>query len=330
MEKAIAKEHGSYENLNGGTIDYALMIMTGKPSFRYNLLNEEIQVSIADNLFWLKVRDFAQKGFFLGGGTLPEDEIPFQYRLIGGRHAYAILDVLELDGNKLLLLKDPRGASEWSGEWSADSLNWTSRLRAITLQRLSRMSSRGQPFRKTVENFFNKGHQNIFFISWEEFIKCFEVLFASVSLDDWNKVEINDEWKEGRAGGSTMNMRTVLNSPQYLLHVPKEMEVFCLLTHLIDPSIRALTRIGFEIHKYNGKLIGEHGFKPNLVVIGRYSAERSISLNCVLKEGDYLVLVTTYEPDKYGKFIFTMWYPREEGKENVKLDLIKLQLEASS
>jgi hypothetical protein len=96
--------------------------MTGKPSFRYNFLNEELQVSIADNSFWFKVRDFAQKEFFLGGGTLPDDEIPIQYRSIDGRHTYAILDALELDGHKLLLLKDPRGVSEWAGEWSADSI----------------------------------------------------------------------------------------------------------------------------------------------------------------------------------------------------------------
>jgi hypothetical protein len=151
-----------------------------------------------------------------------------------------------------------------------------------------------------------------------------------VNPDDWNTVEVNGEWKEGRAGGSTMNMECVVKSPQYLLHIPKEMEVFCLLTHLIDPSIRILAKIGFEIYKYSGRLIGESGHKSNLIAIGRYSAERSISLNCVLKEGDYLVLVTPFEPDKYGEYIFTMWHPREEGRENIKLKLMKLQTKAIS
>eukprot|EP00826_Nyctotherus_ovalis_P016148 TRINITY_DN14654_c0_g1_i4.p1 TRINITY_DN14654_c0_g1~~TRINITY_DN14654_c0_g1_i4.p1 ORF type:complete len:309 (+),score=55.75 TRINITY_DN14654_c0_g1_i4:78-1004(+) len=278
------------------------MIMTGKPSFRYNFSNEEIKMSIADNSFWLKVRDFAREGFFLGGGTLPENEIPVEYRSIDGRHAYAILHALELGDNKLLLLKDPRGVSEWVGEWSAGSINWNSRMQAMTLQKLGGMSAGGRSFRNAVETFFNKGSQNIFFVSWEEFIKCFEVLFASVNLDGWNTVKSRGEWKEDCMGKFFVDIKDALNYPQYLLRVPKEVEVFCLLTHLIEPSIKTHTKIGFEIHRFNGKLIGEGGFVPNLVGIGKYSAERNISLNCVLEEGEYLVLIAAYELSQYREF----------------------------
>ena len=111
IEKAIAKEYGGYKNINGGAIDYGLMMMTGKPSFRYNLLTEELQLSITDNSFWNKIIGFINKGFLLGSGTLPEEEILMKYRTITGRHAYAILDAFELDGNKLLQLKDPKGTT---------------------------------------------------------------------------------------------------------------------------------------------------------------------------------------------------------------------------
>lgn len=305
------------------------MIMTGKPSFRYNFLSKEIQVSIADNSFWLKVRDFAREGFFLGGGTLPEDEIPPQHRSIGGRHAYAVLHALELDGNKLLLLKDPRGVSEWTGEWSAGSINWNSRLQTMALQKLGQMGPqctssefKRRQLTKTVEEFFNKGTQNIFFVSWEEFIKCFEVLFASVSLDDWNMMKVRDEWKKDCAGRLALDLKDTFNCPQYLLKVPKDVEVFCLLTHLIEPSVKTHMKIGFEIHRFNGKLIGEGGFVPNLAAIGKYSAERNISLNCVLEEGEYLVLIATYEPNQYGEFEFAMWYPKER---SIALELIKVE-----
>ncbi len=35
-----------------------------------------------------------------------------------------------------------------------------------------------------------------------------------------------------------------------------------------------------------------------------------ISLNCVLDKGQYVVLLSTYDPDQFGKFSFTLWYPK--------------------
>ena len=135
MEKAIAKEYGGYDNLDGGGIDYALMTITGNPAFRYNLLNEEILLQIVDNSFWIKLLEFVNKGFMLGGGTLPQEEIPAEYEAISGRHAYAILDAFEFDGVKLLRLNDPRCSSAWIGDWSHNSTKWTSRLKEMCIQR---------------------------------------------------------------------------------------------------------------------------------------------------------------------------------------------------
>lgn len=42
-------------------------------------------------------------------------------------HAYAILNVMELDGNKLIKMRNPHGhqGAEWNGEWSDKSPLWT-------------------------------------------------------------------------------------------------------------------------------------------------------------------------------------------------------------
>jgi hypothetical protein len=39
-------------------------------------------------------------------------------------HAYSILDVAEIDGNKLLQMRNPWGRSEWTGAWSDGSKDW--------------------------------------------------------------------------------------------------------------------------------------------------------------------------------------------------------------
>jgi hypothetical protein len=45
-------------------------------------------------------------------------------------HAYAVLDIKNLDGNKLLQLRNPHGnrGAEWTGDWSDNSFKWTTRL----------------------------------------------------------------------------------------------------------------------------------------------------------------------------------------------------------
>ncbi len=250
VEKAIAKEYGGYDNLNGGAIDYALMFMTGQPAFRYNLLNEEVQLRIADNSLWLKMLDFVGKGFLLGAGTLPKEEIPKAYEKIAGTHAYAILDAFEVDGHKLLKLRDPRGLSDWMGEWCSTSERWTARIKEMVIKH---MQDRKSVQRVGGDIWLNKPmiqpsssspvprDQRTFFVSWEEFTKCFEVIFVSILFDEtWDSTSIFDAWEKGRAGGSTLYTQSVINSPQYLLTVDARMEIFCLLVHLVPASMTSI------------------------------------------------------------------------------------------
>lgn len=329
VEKAIAKAYGSYGDLAGGGIDYALMMMTGKPAFRYNLLAEELQLSISDNSFWLKVLGFVRKGFMLGAGTLPENEIPEKYKAITGRHAYAILDAFEFDGNKLVKLKDPRGMTNWDGEWALDSSKWNSRIKEKVAQRAKeseeavgrRLAALDNEQRTNVfttpKSLFAKG--STLFVSWEEFLQCFEVIFVSISFDDsWNTAKIRDDWRATRAA----SRESFRSNPQYFFSVPEEVEVFCLLLNEMPMSSKKLPKVGFEIYRYNGKLVGEDGNIPKLVAIGRYSAERVISLNCTLKKGQYLILISSRHSSESGSFEFSMWYP--VGKKSWKLELHKM------
>eukprot|EP00826_Nyctotherus_ovalis_P004078 TRINITY_DN10845_c0_g1_i1.p2 TRINITY_DN10845_c0_g1~~TRINITY_DN10845_c0_g1_i1.p2 ORF type:complete len:201 (-),score=45.22 TRINITY_DN10845_c0_g1_i1:157-759(-) len=161
-------------------------------------------------------------------------------------------------------------------------------------------------------------NDNNFFMSWEEFIKCFEIVFASVSFDDsWCSIKVQDHRSEKRSVNSTFYLESVGQNPQYLLVLPQATEVFFLLVHQSPVFKQKIRKVGFAIHKYEGKLVGEDGVKPSLVAIGRYSAEKVISLNCTLCEGQYVILVSTYEVEYCGPFTLTMWYPRKncEGKD---------------
>lgn len=48
-------------------------------------------------------------------------------------HAYSVLDVKDIDGNKLIQLRNPHGnnGAEWKGDWSDNSYKWTQRLKTL-------------------------------------------------------------------------------------------------------------------------------------------------------------------------------------------------------
>ena len=40
-------------------------------------------------------------------------------------HAYSVMDAREIDGKRLLKVRNPWGESEWTGAWSDGSEEWT-------------------------------------------------------------------------------------------------------------------------------------------------------------------------------------------------------------
>lgn len=244
VEKAIANEYESYDGLEGGAIDYALMLITGNPAFRYNLCNYDTQMLIADNSLWKKLVKYSENCFLLGAGTLPRPEMPLANQGLEEAHAYAILETLEFDENRLLKLKNPWGISYWLGNWSNGSSKWTSRALKFEAMRKQEMKELREKRQKLVGNNqlmapLADSHQrsSSLYISWEDFTKAFEVIFVSISFDEsWERKTILDKWEAGRAGGSTLFLQTVQQNPQYLLRVAKRTEVFCLLTQLIPPA----------------------------------------------------------------------------------------------
>ena len=131
IEKAYAKLHGGYNKIIGGKVNYALSDLTdGYP--------EEIKLSVAQkNLdsLWETLMSYTKQGYLLGAGS-PEnpmgDAAISPEGIIQG-HAYAILDVKEFEGERLLQLRNPHGngGAEWNGDWSDGSYKWTEKARKV-------------------------------------------------------------------------------------------------------------------------------------------------------------------------------------------------------
>uniref|UniRef100_A0A8D9ASX2 Calpain-D n=1 Tax=Cacopsylla melanoneura TaxID=428564 RepID=A0A8D9ASX2_9HEMI len=88
------------------------------------------------------------------------------------RHAYSVLDVRDMDGTRLLQLRNPWGHFSWKGDWSDDSNLWTPELRETLMPR--------------------GASDGVFWISFEDVLKYFDCIdICKVHCAGWNEVRLS-------------------------------------------------------------------------------------------------------------------------------------------
>ncbi|PHT32873.1 Calpain-type cysteine protease DEK1 [Capsicum baccatum] len=93
LEKAYAKLHGSYEALEGGLVQDALVDLTGGAGEEIDMRSAEAQIDLASVRLWSQLLRFKQKGFLLGSGSPSSTDVHiFSSGIVQG-HAYSILQV---------------------------------------------------------------------------------------------------------------------------------------------------------------------------------------------------------------------------------------------
>merc|ERR1719335_1419174 len=84
---------------------------------------------IADGSMWARTKSFHEAGHMLGCGSSAGKDTNISAQGIVQGHAYSILRVEEVDGKKLLQLRNPWGRAEWKGKWCDDDKDsWTQRM----------------------------------------------------------------------------------------------------------------------------------------------------------------------------------------------------------
>lgn len=131
IEKAYAKLFGSYEALNSGLIDDALVDMTGLVAEKIKLKKIKGNRDALDE-FWNKLWKYRKNKTLMGCSI--EGHTEGEVRWDGDRtgllsgHAYSLVDVLHYeepsgpDGvYRLLRIRNPWGRMEWIGPWANGS-----------------------------------------------------------------------------------------------------------------------------------------------------------------------------------------------------------------
>lgn len=158
LEKAWAKLYGSYARIEVGIPLELLHDLTGAPTQYYFLQ------SIDPEAVWTELSKATKMGFPIVADS--KDQVDFG---LVGAHYYSVIETFQLTteyGNKRILkVRDPWQDTRWKGEWSDNWPSWTAELKKIVG--------------------FDYRDKNVFFISFEEFIRWFDNVQICQIYDDF-------------------------------------------------------------------------------------------------------------------------------------------------
>lgn len=137
LEKAYAKLFGTYQNIDGGFVDEAIADLTNGAPLRFDFSQPEIKKMYNSGELWQKLLYWNENSYLMGAGSPAGSDSDVSSMGVVQGHAYSILDVCEVEGFKLLQLRNPWGdETEWKGAWGDKSKEWNERRRRIVYERM--------------------------------------------------------------------------------------------------------------------------------------------------------------------------------------------------
>ncbi|RIA92740.1 hypothetical protein C1645_736092 [Glomus cerebriforme] len=264
IEKAYAKIHGDYEQIEGGWTGEGIEDLTG--GIYTFILTSDI---LDPERFWHEELVHANKKVLFAVSHIKFD--PSDLEIVQGlysNHAYSVLRVIEIEeGTKLVQIRNPHGTGEWTGPWSDGSKEWTSERMTLLNHRF--------------------GDDGTFWMSYEDF------------LDHWNcidKVRISD--RNWTVYTTWINYNVIPRSDgKFILTVPEESKLIIVLQ-------QADNRFFTEDQKYEYLLsfrVYKQGCENYLIrsQLGNPYAPRSINQEVQLSAGTYEIVPRISRTENY-------------------------------
>ncbi|XP_037544043.1 calpain-5 [Nematolebias whitei] len=345
LEKAYAKLSGCYQSLEGGNTGDAVVDFSGAVSEAIDLEKEafykdqERQDKLYEDL--LKVYD---RGGIISC-SIKADPHEIELRMANGLvkgHAYSVtaakrvrlghglLAYFKNETIPLIRMRNPWGKTEWKGAWSDSSEEWA---KVGDTER----SNLGI----TVED---DGEFWMDFTDWCKFFTdadiCRVINTSVISIHKtWNEVVHFGSWTKNeepllnRCGGCANHKQTFLQNPQYLFDVSKESDEVLISLQQKDMKVHRkygqgenLT-IGFSVFRVelNRKYRLHDILTQENVATSTYINARTVFMRCMLTQGRYVIIPTTFKPLTLGDFMLRVFTDVDSGCRELTEDKPKVK-----
>ncbi|CAJ1052753.1 uncharacterized protein LOC115585369 [Xyrichtys novacula] len=317
LEKAYAKLNGSYEALSGGSTTEGFEDFTGGIAEAHDLKNPD------PHLFHI-IKKAQGRGSLMGCSiditSSADSEAVTHQKLVKG-HAYSVTGAAEVEYRggmeKLIRIRNPWGQVEWTGAWSDDSMQW----RYVSDEDRERLSHRSE--------------DGEFWMSFSDFLRHYSRLeicnltpdaLSDESISKWALSKFDGTWRRGSTAGGCRNYpNTFWTNPQFKIKLeeedddPDDGESGCsLVVGLIQKNRRRMRKmgedmhtVGFAIYEVPDEYCGQRNVHLNRNFFLRHASKarsetfinlREVSSRFCLPPGEYLILPSTFEPNKNGDF----------------------------
>ncbi|XP_027916501.1 calpain-type cysteine protease DEK1 isoform X1 [Vigna unguiculata] len=308
LEKAYAKLHGSYEALEGGLVQDALVDLTGGAGEEIDMRSGEAQIDLASGRLWSQLLRFKQEGFLLGAGSPSGSDVHVSSSGIVQGHAYSILQVREVDGHKLVQIRNPwANEVEWNGPWSDSSPEWSDRIK----HKLKHVP---------------QSKDGIFWMSWQDFQIHFRSIYICRIYPSEMRHSVHGQWR-GYSAGGCQDYDTWNQNPQFRLTATGQdasfpIHVFITLTQGVGFSRTTagfrnyqsshdslMFYIGMRILKTRGRRAAFNIYLHESVGGTDYVNSREISCEMVLEPEPkgYTIVPTTIHPGEEAPFVLSVF-----------------------
>ncbi|KAL3654770.1 Calpain-type cysteine protease dek1 [Castilleja foliolosa] len=308
LEKAYAKLHGSYEALEGGLVQDALVDLTGGAGEEIDMRSAQSQIDLASGRLWSQILRFKQEGFLLGAGSPSGSDVHVSSCGIVQGHAYSILQVREVDSHKLVQIRNPwANEVEWNGPWSDSSPEWTDRMK--------------HKLKHTPQ-----AKDGIFWMSWQDFQIHFRSIYVCRVYPPEMRSSVHSQWR-GYSAGGCQDYETWHQNPQFRLtasgpDASLPIHVFITLTQGVSFSRTTagfrnyqsshdslMFYIGMRILKTRGRRAVYNIYLHESVGGTDYVNSREISCEMVLDPDPkgYTIVPTTIHPGEEAPFVLSVF-----------------------
>uniref|UniRef100_A0A8C1JRE1 Calpain 8 n=1 Tax=Cyprinus carpio TaxID=7962 RepID=A0A8C1JRE1_CYPCA len=320
LEKAYAKVNGSYEALTGGLANEGFEDFTGGIAESYDLSKD------SSHLFKLMQKALTLRSLMGCAISTSSQEIEAKtsLKLVKG-HAYSVTGAKEVHSHgrlvQLVRLRNPWGQVEWTGPWSDNSKEWNS-VQPEEKAKLVHSAEDGEfwmAYSDFIQNF-----------SWLEICNQTPDALSSDTVSRWKFSQFEGDWRVGStAGGCLNNPVSFCSNPQYVIKMEEEdddpydgKDGCTILVGLMQKDFRKVNRfgqnpnaIGFTIYKVTGYIQSHlnYFFPFNRPIAGckGFTSMREVSERFKLPTGEYVIIPSTFEPNRNGSFVLRVFTEKE-------------------